>query len=192
MSDICEASGCDKGRYYTKRYCRNHCLYLKKHGRLHKPNSNERFWGKVQKSDSCWLWQGKPTSTGYGVITSEGARIYAHRFSYELSNGEIPDGLLIDHICHNRLCVNPEHLRLATVKQNLENLRGANANSNSGLRGVYLHKHSGLWSGRVKHDYVTHCVGYFKTKEEANEAVIAKRNELFTHNSYDRKGQCVV
>lgn len=187
MSRECEVPGCEKERYSAKKYCRNHHRYLTKHGRLEKPTVAERFWDKVHKGESCWQWQGKPTSEGYGIFGVDGKRVYAHRFSYEISKGSIPGGALIDHICHNRMCVKPEHLRIATMKQNLENLRGANANSSSGIRGVYLHKKSGLWAGRVKHNYETHSVGYFKTKEEADTATAAKRNELFTHNDQDRR-----
>jgi hypothetical protein len=73
-------------------------------------------------------------------------------------------------------------------KQNKENLRGASKNSKSGARGVWWHKSSNRWQARVGHDGKQVHVGYFGTiaEAEAEAAVIAKRNELFTHNDLDR------
>ena len=77
----------------------------------------QRFWAKVDKtadSDGCWSWTGCRWS-GYGRI-SEGGKygkpLIAHRVSYELKNGEIPQGAEIHHKCHNKSCVNPDHLEL--------------------------------------------------------------------------------
>lgn len=71
----------------------------------------------------CWIWTGmiNPT-TGYGRISDGGKVKTAHRVMYELSVGPIPEGLVMDHLCHVRACVNPEHLRVVTKRQNcLEN-----------------------------------------------------------------------
>ena len=85
----------------------------------------------------------------------------------------------LDHICHNRACVKPEHLRLVTNKQNQEHRRGATARSQTGVRGVS--PHLGLWRAQVGHHNENITVGYFDTIAEAEAAVIAKREELFTH-----------
>lgn len=81
-----------------------------------------RFWGKVQKSESCWNWTGAVRSSGYGVMQSgrrgEGL-IVAHRFSFELHNGPIPSGLFALHKCNNKLCVNPRHLYVGDHSANL-------------------------------------------------------------------------
>lgn len=82
-----------------------------------------RFWAKVNKTDSCWLWTGAIVR-GYGVFTPviPGPLLRAHRYSYELLVGPIPDGLQIDHLCRTPLCVNPAHLEPVTPRENT--LRG--------------------------------------------------------------------
>lgn len=79
----------------------------------------QRFWSKVDKTDSCWLWTGALHDLGYARFQSDGKRVYAHRYSYELVNGSIPDGLTIDHLCRVRHCVNPDHLEAVTHRENL-------------------------------------------------------------------------
>lgn len=74
------------------------------------------FWDRVTKGDGCWLWTGAVSSTGYGKFT----RHYAHRFSYELAKGPIPDGLTIDHLCRVPRCVNPDHLEAVTIGENMK------------------------------------------------------------------------
>ncbi len=85
----------------------------------------ERFWKKVNKTASCWIWTGCRTLAGYGHIRLHGRKspmVYAHRFSYESTFGSIPDGKELDHLCRNTLCVNPNHLEPVSHRQNM--LRG--------------------------------------------------------------------
>lgn|SRR3990167_3137602 len=70
----------------------------------------------------CWLWEGVVTDKGYGRI----GPIRAHRVAYTLFTGEIPDGMTVDHLCHVRCCVNPDHLRLMTHQE--ANLQGGRGN----------------------------------------------------------------
>jgi hypothetical protein len=87
----------------------------------------ERFEAKVDKTGDCWLWRGSINGSGYGTFLfgsrTDGSReaIGAHRFSYELANGAIADGLEIHHTCFTPSCVNLDHLAAVT---NSENLRG--------------------------------------------------------------------
>ena len=69
-----------------------------------------RFWAKVQKTDTCWIWTANKNRKGYGRFLLKGRLVVPHRYSYELLKGQIPDGMQIDHLCRNTLCVNPEHL----------------------------------------------------------------------------------
>jgi hypothetical protein len=84
--------------------------------------TEERFWDQVTRSDGCWEWRGGRHTAGYGVLRWQGKTGYAHRISYEMTVGPIPEGLQIDHLCRNRLCVNPSHLEAVTRRVNI--LRG--------------------------------------------------------------------
>lgn len=149
----------------------------------------ERFWEKVDQSGDCWEWTAYRGQNGYGQIGGgpRTARVlYAHRVSFELLSGPIPEGMFIDHICHNRGCVNPAHLRLATNKQNLENMSVLRSDNKSGVRGVSWDKKINKWRAAVSHNSRTIYVGCYSTIAEAEAAAIAKRLELFTHNEIDK------
>jgi hypothetical protein len=151
----------------------------------------ERFWAKVDKTGDCWLWTASVSSNGYGqfatTIAGVNAPIGAHRVAYYEANGPIAAGLVVDHICHNKLCMNPAHLRAVTQKQNGENRGGAPSDSTSGVRGVTWAKRQRRWKGTVRHNGRQNHVGYFRKIADAEEAVVARRNELHTHNDLDRQ-----
>ena len=150
------------------------------------PSVVSRFWAKVQKTDDCWLWTGKPNPDGYGLLWVSTRMINAHVVSYQIHVGMVPKGMQVDHTCHVRNCVNPAHLRVVTRKQNQENRDGVGANNTSGYRGVSLDKRTGKWRAQVGHEGKMLSAGYYETPELANEAAIAKRLTLFTHNELDR------
>jgi hypothetical protein len=87
----------------------------------------ERFWQKVDKADGCWEWTAHRGVDGYGRFIVDRAPRLAHRVAFEEANGPIPAGMEIDHLCHNRACVNPKHLRIATRSLNAQNMQGATA-----------------------------------------------------------------
>lgn len=152
-------------------------------------NIHERFFAKVNKTDTCWTWIGSTQPKGYGVFRYQKTSQMAHRVAYELANGPIPQGIEIDHMCHNRSCVRVDHLRPVTHKQNMENYAGAYvSNRSSGIRGVYWHKQHRKWCVVVTHNGRRFHVGLFHDLDQAEAAAIAKRNELHTHNLIDRSG----
>jgi len=81
-----------------------------------------KFWAKVNKTETCWLWTGA-TRMGYGRLRIGRHIVQAHRYAYELLVGPIPEGLTLDHLCRVRSCVNaPGHLEPVTLRTNV--LRG--------------------------------------------------------------------
>ena len=148
---------------------------------------SERFWSKVERGehDACWPWTAGSTGSGYGDFWDGTQMQKAHRVAYELSKGPIPAGMVIDHRCFNRGCVNPAHLRVVTRKQNNENHQGARRDSKSGVRGVYP-KSNGRWCAEVRHEGKRVHVGYFDAIRDAEAAVLAMRRNLHSHNDRDR------
>jgi len=142
--------------------------------------TEDRFWSKVLKTDHCWLWLRGKTAKGYGQFHIGNTKIYAHRYSYALAFGDIPEGEVVDHRCHVHHCVRPSHLRAVTDKQNKENR--SKAEGVSGVRGVYQDKRTGRWVARVTSNRVKFHVGVFDTLDEAREAVTLARLQHFTHS----------
>jgi hypothetical protein len=198
----CSMDGCANKRF-GRGWCSKHYYRWIRHGSTETVKSparngrsagnlEDRFWSKVKKTDGCWEWQAALSEDGYGrfytkTSTGKAAVSKAHRMAYELSVGPIPDGLQIDHKCHNPRCVNPKHLRTATHKQNQENLRGARSASTSGYRGVTWGYWGRGWTARVTHDGKRYRVpGMFSDPKEAAEAARKLRLSLHTYNEADR------
>jgi hypothetical protein len=83
----------------------------------------DRFWPNVDQTADCWLWRGAVGYDGYGRTSDLQRRMMAHRVAYEMLVGPIPAGLVLDHLCRVRHCVNPAHLEPVTQRENIR--RGA-------------------------------------------------------------------
>ncbi len=121
---FCTIPGCNK-KHTAKGYCLKHYTRFKRYGtvNLTRLPEEERFHAKYipEPTGDCWLWIGGDTGNGYGRIRRKGGKkILAHRLSWELHNGPIPDGLCVLHKCDTPPCVNPDHLFLGTQKDNIQ------------------------------------------------------------------------
>lgn len=187
----CSIEGCER-KAKCRGWCSAHYTRWRRNGDplagvVRYSNDEDRFWAKVDKNNDCWLWTASTGPFGYGQFNTGHSVVRSHRFAYEMTIGSIPPGKELDHICRNRLCVRPEHLRPVTRQENNQNKAGPSRNCKSGVRGVSWVKHAQRWRATVRHDGIQHHVGYFVHLAEAEAAVVAKRNELFTHNDADRQ-----
>ena len=127
----CTEDGCD-GPVYKRTICRKHYRRWLRDPSVERPSQRtpeQRFWAKVEKTPTCWLWSASINAgTGYGQFgVRHGQMVGAHRFVYELTNGPIPEGYDVHHICYVRRCVRPDHLVATTRSENLaqrKNRRG--------------------------------------------------------------------
>lgn len=88
--------------------------------------SAAKFWTKVDRSGSCWLWVGPLKKDGYGIAAFDGRTRQVHRVAYELAVGSIPAKFTVDHLCRVRNCVRPEHLELVNGAENTRRAQEAN------------------------------------------------------------------
>lgn len=117
----------------------------------------EKFWANVspEPNSGCWIWAGTTQRNGYGHHRyggRGGPSELAHRFSYRIHKGEIPNGFDLDHLCRVRCCVNPDHLEPVTRKENI---------NRSGLVGKWKRELGAKRPWLIK----THC-RYGHKKEE--------------------------
>jgi hypothetical protein len=114
----------------------------------------ERFWNKVDKTDYCWNWTASLNENGYGLFRFNGKTSKAHRVSYIITFGEIADGLVIDHLCKNKKCVNPEHLDPVSQGENV--VRGLAGKVNN-FQSTKTHCKSGHQYSRITKDGYRLC-----------------------------------
>lgn len=184
--------------HHALGYCSTHHGQFKKYGKTydigelyHQAKGGHEtieqfFWARVRKTISCWEWTGSIIKgrMNYGWVSRYGHEQLAHRLSYKLKHGEIPDAMVVDHRCHNTICVNPDHLRLATPSQNAQNRKGVRSDSTTGIRGVKPNGKRFEAGISVNRKYL--YLGTFDTPEEAGEVAKAARIKHYTHNDKDR------
>lgn len=185
MKPKCGVEECDSPSS-VRGYCTRHYRRVLRYGDPHKlkrspryATAAEAFDARTERDGDCLVWTGSQSSKGYGALNDKGRSHLVHRWAYERANGPIPKGMHIDHTCHNRLCVNVEHLRLATRFDNARNLIGARPESRTGIRGLRV-VYGGSWEARV----FTHGKHHRKQfppdqKDAAIEWLIKTRKEMF-------------
>lgn len=118
---ICKSCTRERNRRW---YSRNPRPKVEKPARVTTPTGIPRLDDKIRAEGSCWVWTAARRS-GYGIVRFDGRIQVVHRIVYALLRGEIPEDLVLDHICRNRACCNPDHLEPVEFRVNI--LRGVGA-----------------------------------------------------------------
>lgn len=187
----CKHHGCVRTLIKGRGYCNAHYIRFMKGTDMDAPlreldaTDEERFWAKVDKSGECWTWMGATLPGGYGVFRIGGRNRVAHRVSWTWSNGAPAPGMEVDHMCFNRPCVNPAHLRLLTHAENGQNRASANSNSKSGVRGVHWAQNQ--WIAKAQIGDEVFEIGRFNDLGEAERAVSIWRRDHMPASLRDRK-----
>ncbi len=190
----CKAPKCN-GIIKAAGLCSKHYQRLKKYGDLNFTSNHrgasqeEKFWPYVNKTSKCWEWTAPPVG-GYGRIFISGKAKKAHRVSYELHFGEIPDGLLVLHKCDNPICVRPGHLFLGTHldncldkhkkgRENIESRSGDNhwmKNKPDRIAKGSAYHRSSLTDEQVKSLYCEYFEGGITQRDLAKKYGISHKN----------------
>lgn len=178
---LCSITGC--GRESSARgWCSAHYKRWRRNGHPEAykayPDATMALDARTVSEGDCLVWTGAKNAQGYGVTGRRAGSRLAHRHAWERENGPIPEGMHVDHICHNPACVKVPHLRLATFATNAYNRAGQQSNHKStGVRNVYPNKKG--FMVRVVKGGENHYGGTWPTVEEAARVASRMRAELF-------------
>lgn len=119
------------------------------------------------ESSGCWVWQRSKHKNGYGWLKVFGKVVSAHRYSYEIHKGKIPEGMEILHSCDNKRCINPGHLRVGTHKENM-----AEASTRGLIRSKDSHPMFGKKNPRPRQANIVMVLGVeYESQKEAERAL---------------------
>lgn len=177
----CSISECLKPSY-GHGLCEMHLYRKNKNGtpgvagRVRIEDPEEALTTRTRADGDCLTWTGPLKADGYATVYVGGVPTLAHRYAWGRDRGPIPDDMVIDHICHNRACVNVEHLRLATTQENSFNLSGPRSDNRLGIRNVY--RHGTGYAVQVRKNGVAHG-SWHKDVESAQAEAALLRDLLF-------------
>lgn len=138
-----------------------------------KKNDESRFWSKVSKTQTCWLWTDSKHTQGYGFFLSNKKQWKAHRYSWLLAHGQIPKGMCVLHKCDNRMCVRPSHLFLGSKRDNnLDAIRKGRYRSGKSILNVEGVKRL----RREYQEFIREKAKELRVSQKATRAVIAGKS----------------
>ena len=202
MRDTCLVDYCDREQYTRRGLCTTH-YYQERRGQPFTPIKARRrgikdhdayfrsFVSQNVNEQGCWKYDGyQKIRDGYIQCAARhpgaGSRL-SHRVAYFLATGDTAKGLDIDHICHNRWCCNPDHLRAATRGENAQNIREGSARGKTGVRNVYLSPNPNAkkpYIVRLKKDRKQIRFGSFATLAEAEAEAIKQRKIHYPYSQW--------